>query len=77
MIELLRPLAEPKISVMTFDISQADTVDVTGRCPRRYADTGLDGLLPNKSLALLMFPKVFPSGMKMAPGVSSGGHFTW
>jgi hypothetical protein len=24
-----------------------------------------------------MFPKVFPSGMKMAPGVSSEGRFRW
>jgi len=26
---------------------------------------------------LLMFPKVFPSGMKMAPGGVSEGHFGW
>jgi hypothetical protein len=24
-----------------------------------------------------MFPKVFPSGMKTAPRVVSGGRFTW
>jgi hypothetical protein len=28
-------------------------------------------------LALRMFPKVFPLGMKTAPGVISGGHFRW
>jgi hypothetical protein len=31
--------------------------------------------IPNESLALRMFPKVFPSGMKTAPGVSSEGRF--
>jgi hypothetical protein len=31
------------------------------------------GLDPNASLALRMFPKVFPWGMKTAPGLISGG----
>uniref|UniRef100_UPI001CA49926 hypothetical protein n=1 Tax=Mycobacterium marinum TaxID=1781 RepID=UPI001CA49926 len=31
----------------------------------------------HNSLASLMFPKVFPSGMKMAPGEISEGHFRW
>jgi hypothetical protein len=31
--------------------------------------------VPKESLALRMFPKVFPSGMKTAPGVISGGRF--
>jgi hypothetical protein len=30
---------------------------------------------PLDPLATLMFPKVFPSSMKMAPGESSEGHF--
>lgn len=33
--------------------------------------------VPIKVFALGMFPKVFPSGMKTAPGVVSGGRFTW
>ena len=32
--------------------------------------------IPNP-LATLMFPIVFPSGMKTAPGEFSGGRFTW
>jgi hypothetical protein len=31
----------------------------------------------NISLALRMFPKVFPNGMKMAPRDISEGHFRW
>jgi hypothetical protein len=33
--------------------------------------------VPDESLALRMFPKVFPMGKKTAPGVISGGRFDW
>jgi hypothetical protein len=32
---------------------------------------------PAESLALRMFPKVFPNPMKTTPGVISGGRFYW
>jgi hypothetical protein len=37
----------------------------------------MHNLPPSAPLAILMFPKLFPSGMKMAPGEFSGSHFRW
>jgi hypothetical protein len=66
-IEPLRPLAEPK----NFAPYKSPKVShPTAR--RRRRDDGAE-----QSLAALMFPNVFPSGMKMAPGEVSGSHFTW
>jgi len=51
--------------------------DVVDRKVRIVDRADVPKLLPNRSLALRMFPKVFPLGMKMAPGELSGGHFRW
>jgi len=50
-----------------------------GRAPALSETLILESLtpFPAESLVTLMFPKVFPSGMKMAPGVSSEGRFRW
>jgi hypothetical protein len=47
------------------------------RARRRAPRTDVLKTVPNESLALRMFPKVFPNGMKTAPGVSSEGRFAW
>ena len=42
-----------------------------------YDRTGDPSLLAVHSLPTLIFPKVFPKGMKMAPGEVSEGRFRW
>jgi hypothetical protein len=70
---VLAAIGNPVVVVTPDPPMNAAALDARRRAPR------IDVLktVPNESLALRMFPKVFPSGMKTAPRVISGGRFAW
>ncbi|MCW2729191.1 MAG: hypothetical protein JWR13_7 [Mycobacterium sp.] len=53
----------------------ADVLLLTGGTLRSTESQNDRSAMARESLALRMFPKVFPNGMKTAPGVSSEGRF--